>query len=289
MTRPQLCLGTVQFGMTYGITNHFGQVTEDEVKKILKLAASSGIEFLDTAQSYGTSELVLGRCWPSHYPKRLISKLSPGGNPDHWENRLFESLELTKSNKLDSFLLHSPKDLLGHDGNALLNWLESLRTRKLVDRIGVSIYSAADLDNLPLERLQLIQLPLSIYDQRLLRDGTIKKLTNLGISVHIRSILMQGLLLQPVDTLPNFLSSGFHAHHTRWLEHLKDRNVKPLEAALAFANSIKGVEAIVFGVLSSEELHQILQIWNHLDTINSKNDWAWSNQSDLDPRRWPNA
>ena len=60
MTRPQLCLGTVQFGMTYGITNHFGQVTEDEV--ILKLAASYGIEFLDTAQSYGTSELVLGRC-----------------------------------------------------------------------------------------------------------------------------------------------------------------------------------------------------------------------------------
>ena len=72
---------------------------------------------------------------------------------------------------------HKPSDLLGPDGEELMKWLESLRDRGLVKRIGVSIYEASDLERLPLDRFQLVQLPLSIYDQRLLQDDT-----NLGPS-----------------------------------------------------------------------------------------------------------
>ena len=70
---PELCLGTVQFGMVYGITNQVGQVTENEVKQIFSLAASSGIQLLDTAQSYGNAESVIGKCWPTQFSKRIIS------------------------------------------------------------------------------------------------------------------------------------------------------------------------------------------------------------------------
>ena len=72
---PQLCLGTVQFGLPYGITNQTGQVPEKEVRSILALAASSGISLLDTAQAYGNAESVLGHCWPKDAARRLISKL----------------------------------------------------------------------------------------------------------------------------------------------------------------------------------------------------------------------
>lgn len=65
---PQLCLGTNQFGLPYGITNQVGQVPEDEVCRILDLAALSGIELLGMAQAYGTAEKVLGCCWPTGAP-----------------------------------------------------------------------------------------------------------------------------------------------------------------------------------------------------------------------------
>ena len=50
---PELCLGTVQFGLAYGATNQQGQVPEPEVRRILQLAASSGIDlFSFTSKVY---------------------------------------------------------------------------------------------------------------------------------------------------------------------------------------------------------------------------------------------
>ena len=115
---PQLCLGTVQFGLTYGVTNQAGQVPEEEVLRILDLAASSGIELLDTAQAYGTAESVLGRCWPEDKPRRLISKLTARTGRQSWETSFVASLHRLQSPKLDGFLLHNASDLLAPDGGA---------------------------------------------------------------------------------------------------------------------------------------------------------------------------
>ena len=41
---PKICLGTVQFGMEYGITNDSGQISKNEAKLILKKANSNNIE-----------------------------------------------------------------------------------------------------------------------------------------------------------------------------------------------------------------------------------------------------
>ena len=57
-------MGTVQFGINYGITNKVGKVNKKEVRNILQLAVESGIELLDTAQAYGSSETILGECGP---------------------------------------------------------------------------------------------------------------------------------------------------------------------------------------------------------------------------------
>ena len=286
---PQLCLGTVQFGLPYGVTNQQGQVPEDEVSRILQLAASAGIDLLDTAQSYGTAERVVGRCWPTGVPRRLISKL-PGGEPRScWESRLMNSLNQLQTAKLDGFLLHRPSDLFSYEGAALLDWLESLRDRGLVDRIGVSIYEASDLECLPLDRLQLVQLPLSVYDQRLIHDGTVHRLQDLGIAVHVRSVLLQGLLLRSPQYWPQHLSPEFRNHHSRWLEHLHQCALSPLAGALGFVRACGGVEAVLCGVLSENELSEVLYSWHEVECSDfpSQDSWAWENPLDLDPRRWP--
>lgn len=288
-TTPKLCLGTVQFGLSYGITNQDGQVSEVEVRRILNLAALSGIELLDTAQAYGTAEAVLGRCWPSKAPRRLISKLPAEAPMQCWEDSLVATLQRLQAPKLHGFLLHRSSDLLAADGYELLDWLESLRERGVVECIGVSIYEASELEGLPLDRLQLVQLPLSVYDQRLIRDGTVAKLQDLGIAVHARSVLLQGLLLQSPHQWPDYLSPAFRLHHARWLEYLQQQDLSPLAGALGFVRACEGVEAVLVGVVRHEELIEVLQAWSQVETSLAKTpppDWFWENQLDLDPRRW---
>jgi aryl-alcohol dehydrogenase-like predicted oxidoreductase len=286
---PQLCLGTVQFGLPYGITNTAGQVAEPEVRRILALAAQHGIDLFDTAQAYGSAESVLGHCSPLSMRRRLISKLPAQTKPDDWEQSFQASLKRLQADHLDGFLLHRSADLLGAQADCLLDWLESLRERGLVQRLGVSIYDASELEGLPLDRLQLVQLPLSLYDQRLILDGTLEHLKSAGLAVHARSLLLQGLLLKPADQWPLFLSPDFREHHRKLMQHLTERGLSLLDAALAFAHSCDGLEAVLVGVLSAEELAELVATWNRMDAvaIDPVAAWAWKNRQDIDPRCWP--
>ena len=61
MEASKLTLGTVQFGMNYGIANTQGKPSFEKVCGILAAAYENGIRFLDTAAGYGDSEIVLGK------------------------------------------------------------------------------------------------------------------------------------------------------------------------------------------------------------------------------------
>ena len=114
---PQLCLGTAQFGLAYGITNASGQVAEDVVAQLLAQAAGAGIRWLDTAQAYGNAEAVLGRQMPATHPFRLISKLpaqpQPVFNPQDaqpWEEAFLASCQRLGVQRFEALLLHAPAD-----------------------------------------------------------------------------------------------------------------------------------------------------------------------------------
>src|SRR5690554_5992846 len=57
----RLALGTVQFGLPYGVANQSGQVSLEEVGQILESARQAGVRTLDTATAYGESEVILGQ------------------------------------------------------------------------------------------------------------------------------------------------------------------------------------------------------------------------------------
>ena len=56
----KLAIGTVQFGMNYGIANNSGKINYNEAKSILEYAENVGADTLDTAIIYGDSESTLG-------------------------------------------------------------------------------------------------------------------------------------------------------------------------------------------------------------------------------------
>jgi aryl-alcohol dehydrogenase-like predicted oxidoreductase len=293
---PQLCLGTAQFGLPYGITNSAGQVAEPEVRALLAEAAQAGLTLLDTAQAYGNAEAVLGRTLPPGHGFRLISKLpsqsqSVFTTEDRvaWDQAFERSCLRLGESSLDALLLHSAADLHKPGGEHLRAWLLSLRQAGLVRRLGVSIYCSTDLDGVPPDLLDLVQLPLSLYDQRLLVDGTIASLRAQGCDVHARSMYLQGLLLNSADSWPAWVNSANREHHAR-LEHLAaDRGCSLLDCALGFACAQEDLEAVVLGLCSRYELRQLLQAWWRTSPW-KEGEWrAWtlSNVDTIDPRRWP--
>ena len=69
----RLAIGTVQFGLPYGIANQAGQVSRPEARKMLQLAAAKGVDTLDTAIAYGESETCLGEVGCQDF--KLVTKL----------------------------------------------------------------------------------------------------------------------------------------------------------------------------------------------------------------------
>ncbi|AII42047.1 hypothetical protein KR100_01325 [Synechococcus sp. KORDI-100] len=293
---PQICLGTAQFGLAYGITNAGGQVLEASVGNLLAQAAASEISWLDTAQAYGNAESVLGRQLPKSHSFRLISKFSAQPQPEFlpqdvkaWEQSFFKSCQSLGVQDLDAFLLHEPADLLKPGGHLLEAWMLSLRERGVVKRIGLSIYSAEDLDGVNPLLLDLVQLPLSLYDQRLLQNGTLAHLRSRGTAIHARSLYLQGLLLTPAAKWPLWVSAEARFHQ-QCLEALAEqRGCQLIDLVLGFAREQSDLEALVIGLCSVQELNALLNIWQKTSPWlkGEWSTWALKDPSILDPRCWP--
>jgi aryl-alcohol dehydrogenase-like predicted oxidoreductase len=248
----KLGLGTVQFGQAYGVSNQRGQVPKKEAAAILDRAAKAGVCLLDTAANYGEAETILVALDTS--PFRVVTKTI---NLTHGLDRVIaRARQSAQSLKADTLLVHAANDLAGEEGEALWTALRRLKDQGVFRKIGISVYVADDPAALA-ERFHpdVMQLPFSLLDQRLLMNGTLARLQALGVEVHARSLFLQGLLF--LEELPAKLR---HAapHLARVRKTLADANTTPLAAALGFALARPEIAFGLVGVTSSKELDEII-------------------------------
>ncbi len=258
----KVALGTVQFGLPYGISNTNGQVSSSEVSKILDLAKAEGVHTLDTAIAYGSSEKVLGEHNLDGFD--IVTKL-PSIPEDvlditGWvEEQIIGSLNRLKTSKVNAVLLHRPEQLHLETGAEIYTALTSLKNRGLTERIGVSIYSPNELLNLSRDfHFDLIQAPFNVLDTRLQDSGALDALKNQETRLHVRSIFLQGLLLMDKKQRPNNFNQWSQLW-TKWEEWLKENNLTPLEACIRHALSMPQIERVVVGVDSANQLQEIVE------------------------------
>jgi aryl-alcohol dehydrogenase-like predicted oxidoreductase len=255
----KLGLGTVQFGLDYGISNNDGRTPVEEVCRILSYAASVGIQVLDTSPSYGVSERILGTVARDAGEFRVVTKARPHvSDSRELASDFQESLRNLCRSDVFGLLMHRSSDLLSAGGAALYAELLRLKGRGLVRKIGVSVYSAAEIDDL-LERysLDLIQVPVSVLDQRLVLSGHLKKMKDLGIEIHARSIFLQGLLLMSPESLKapfEPLKECLLSYH----QFIAARGLTPVAAALNFVQQIAEIDVAICGVNSLSQLEEIV-------------------------------
>ena len=257
----KLALGTVQFGLPYGIASPQPQIPYLESKSIIDYSASQGMTVLDTAMGYGDSEARLGEIGVDDW--KVISKLPEVPDVENIATWIFNavesSLEKLKVESLYGLMLHRPTQLLGDKGPEIYAALQRLKAEGLVKKTGVSIYGPAELEGIfAVGEFDLIQSPLSVLDRRLITSGWLAKLADLGVEVHARSVFLQGLLLMSADQRPQKFDrwSGLWDRYHEWVTV---GGLSPLETCLGYVSAIPQVQQVVVGVNGLNHIKEILQ------------------------------
>lgn len=137
-----------------------------------------------------------------------------------------------------------------------------LKGQQLVSKIGVSVYSAQQIDQLMDKfAIDLVQIPINVLDQRLLASGHLNKLKQQNIEIHSRSVFLQGLLLMGMDEIPSYFLA-FKSHLDKWQQLIQSHDITPLQGALSFALSIPEIDKVVVGVNNVSQLIEIVAACN---------------------------
>lgn len=257
----KLGLGTVQWGGDYGVSNLAGRTPPSEVANILAAARRLGVKVLDTAALYGESEQVLGRNELASF--QVVTKTARFDraviSADDGARMLAtfrESLAKLRCSSVYGLLIHNADDLLAQDGDILVRCLERLKGDGKVKKIGVSVYSG-DQAALLLSRFtpDLVQVPISVLDQRLIRGGHLDLLKSHGVEIHVRSVFLQGLLLMDPSCIPRYFEP-IRPLLMRWHATARDAGMTASQAALAFVRTLPQVDCVLVGVESARQLDQ---------------------------------
>lgn len=289
MRLSRLALGTVQFGLPYGIANQAGQVTRPDAKAMLQLALANGIDTLDTAIAYGDSEARLGELGTQGF--KLVTKLPvvPDDCADVsvWvQQQVSESLERLNVSEIYGLLLHRPGQLLGINGIAMYEAMLKIKDRGLVQKLGASIYAPSELDALlPHYQIDLVQAPFNLVDRRLHLTGWLQRLKDKGVEVHTRSAFMQGLLLMAKADIPAKFAP-WNVLWQQWQQWLTDREASAVQACLDFPLSFPEIDRVVVGADSVNQLAQILEVTNDLPIVELP-DLQCADDNLINPAKWP--
>ena len=281
----KIALGTVQFGIAYGISNSIGLPTKTEVEKILSLAHEKGIDLLDTAKVYGTAEESIASF--KDFSFKIVSKFSKVEDSKALLAQLNESLVKLKLNGIYGYLAHNADELL--ENPDLWDGLLQAKTRNLVNKIGFSLYTTFQLERLidlgfiP----DLLQIPFSLLDRKF--EPYFSRLKEYGAEIHVRSVFLQGLYLMDIEKLPNKLLP-LKNELTKLHACSRDFGIPMGALALNFVMQNTYVDKVIIGVDSRDQLQQNLIFSNSFniptevfDIISSIN---VSEQELLNPANW---
>lgn len=264
----QLMLGTVQFGLPYGIANRSGQPSPAEVRRIVAAALAGGVNTFDTASAYGTSEAVLGETLDrlgALDDVTIVTKIRPLtadelADPNLGHRAVRESvLASCRRLRLD----HLPVVLFHREEDAVcFAALEELRKQGRVGHWGVSCDHdpGSAIRFIESSRVEALQLPGNLLDGRHLRGGVLPVAEQAHTAVFVRSVYLQGLLLMSDQEIPTPLR-GVLSVRNELRTIARDGGMTLQELALRYVLSLPGVTSVVVGVETADQLEKNLAIF----------------------------
>ena len=260
-----LTLGTAQLGLAYGVNNDRGMPTFEESGELLSTALDLGVTSFDTARAYGESESVLGRYFGENKrEKTLITKAIFNGETkttvkDSLFRQAADSAEKLGIKKLPFLMLHR-EGYIEQYGDTIIKAMQDLKNEGLADGVGISFSEKGRLmdycSDIPLD---CIQIPANMLDNAEIRNGDVKKLSDKGIAVFVRSVYLQGLFFKDTSNLPENIK-GEKPLLDKLHSLADDFGFTMAEMALGFIRDTEGIASLVMGADTPDQLRESVNL-----------------------------
>lgn len=270
----KLILGTVQFGLDYGINNKSGKPSISDAYKMLDLAKRNGINTIDTADAYGTASKIIGDYFKKN-PDSFLVNTKFKKSDIQVKKQLYNSLKDLNIDSVHTYFYHSFNDFLLHP--ELLNELGELKNAGLINKIGISVYDNNELIKaITCEAIDTIQLPFNLLDNYTQRGKLIEQAKLKGKEIQARSVFLQGLFFISLNELPPKLFP-LKIYLKNLFDITSSNKITVEELALQYAVNQINIDYVVIGVDNLEQLENNLyfakqnlrnEIIHTIDSIN---------------------
>lgn len=305
MTQNGVCcsafsLGTVQLGLAYGINNIAGKPSREAAFQILDAAVDVGVNNLDTASGYGDSEEVIG-AWLKTCPEdkqpmvtTKIMKLdfsSDEALKASVRQKIEESKQRLGLTTIPMLMLHHAQDYTQNPG-AVMAALQEAKDSGAVDKIGISLYAEDDIPLIAAAGFDAVQLPLNIFDWRLIENGSLHALAAAGMQVFVRSVFLQGMVFKNPATLPDGMQI-YRPALEKFRGLCEGYQMEPAVLAASFVLSLPGVTSLVLGCEQEDQVRMNAALMDRCVTLTqaqleeARQAFEDVVPSMLDPRTWP--
>ncbi len=262
---PRLMLGTVQLGMPYGVANTHGQPDYRSAVEVLAAALEGGIRSFDTAAAYGHSEEVLGRalCELGAQDEVFIAtKVRHLAGHERADTKratraIEQSVDASRRRLgldcIPCVIFHNPHDAIHADA------LAALCERGWVEQIGFSLLQSPTG---PLEvdpRYTVLQTPGNLLDQWPYDPAIVTSLTRPGLSVFLRSVYLQGVLVMPMESVPPYLGPLLPVRQ-RLTAIAAAAGMSEVELALRYALGLDIATSVLIGVDTAKQLRENIRL-----------------------------
>lgn len=246
-----IVLGTVQFGLDYGISNSSGKTKIDEALRILSLASENKITILDTAYAYGDSLDVIGKFHRETGQFFSINSKFKIDEQISIADQLDRTLEKLQVDCLETYFYHRCEEMNQPDIHLVLN---SFKKKESIKKIGVSIYTNDEFKRaIENENIDVIQIPFNLLDNFSKRGALIKLAKKQGKEIQCRSVFLQGLFFMEPNAIPAKLKDLIP--YIKMLKELARKLKISVEGmALKYALAQLLIDNVLIGVNTHEQL-----------------------------------
>ena len=282
----KLVIGSAQLGMNYGLFNN-RKINHKELKKIEKLVLKSKINFIDTAINYGDSENIIGSSKLKNL--HIITKIKLPSKKiiqvrDWTLKEISKSLYKLKIKKIYGVLIHDYKDLLGKCGKDYLLSLQELKKKKIIKKIGISIYDSHEIKKIwKFWKPDLIQVPFNPLDNRILDSGWVDVFRKFKVKIFARSVFLQGLLINEDNSF--IVNKNYLILLNKFKNWCYKNNISLLQGCIHFVKQFKKIDYLVVGFNNYNQLKEIIDVFNKKQIIIPKK-FSTNKKSLIDPRKW---
>lgn len=275
-------IGSANFEKTYGADPI--KVNYNEVRKILYLAKKKNIFKIDTAEDYLKKKNVFKNI---NKQFKFFTKIvfdSRSASLEFCQKYLENHFKIFNTNMVETVYFHDTKILFSKDGKKIFKNLEVLKKKKYFRKIGFSIYNPDCLNHiLPNYNFDAVQFPFNLLDRRVVMSGWYDKLKNLKIETHIRSVFLQGLLVNKL-VIKNKYFKKWQKKFFVWFKYLEDKNISPIDYCLSDLLTYD-FDNIIIGVNNYNNLNEIIN-FNKIKKIDKEFNFKINDAELIDPRKW---